>query len=308
MNLRSSKHWIGVIGVLLAGACLTGAQNGLTWHSFKPDKTPSVQKVMVMGKELRYYPLERGQEILVTVEGPTTLKVLSRVDFGRQTKGEKRYYLRYEHLGGKKGRFRRSAGVSATAVLTDDPNHHLGSSRSAFLKVPPGKQTYRFYVGNKASYRLYLRVYNRTAVVEAKSQYVALAPARFSRAVDLVIKEEQVTYYRAGTQDSLKLSVIGPTTIQVLTRLEFDPTMVSGQKFRVRVFENGTEKQIFALRSKLSEIAEYREASDKKVGQAAKFFIEVPRGKHEYTFEIVDDGRSALMRFLLPRKDIANNL
>lgn len=262
----------------------------------------------MLGRSLTYFPLERGDEILLTVEGPTTLRVLSRIDFGDNTSGEKRYYLRYEREDGKKGKFRRTTTVSPTAVLADNQNVHMGTSRNAYLKVPDGKHTYRFYLGSKASYKLYLRFYKRSADLSSGSENVAFAPANFTRAVTLTVKEEDLTYYRIGEQDSLRLSIIGPTTIRVLSRLEFDPTMITEQKYRIRILENGLEKQIFPLRSKPSEAAEYRELSKMIVGKGSKFFVVVPRGKHEYRFEILDDGHTALLRFFIPRKDLANNL
>ncbi|MFH1862509.1 MAG: hypothetical protein ABH878_06805, partial [bacterium] len=140
------------------------------------------------------------------------------------------------------------------------------------------------------------------------SETVAFKPAKFSREVPLIVKEVELSYYRISNQDSCVLSVIGPTTIKAFARLEFDPTMSADQKFRISVTEDGLEKQIFALRSKPSQIAEYKEISENIAGDAAQFFIEVPRGKHEYRFQIVDNGRSILLRFYLPRTDLSNNL
>lgn len=292
--------------VIMAGTL--HAQNGFVWKSFRPDKSPNSVKAFVMGKRLTYHPLKKGEEILVTIEGPTRLRVLSRVEFGKETAGEKSYYLRYERDDGKKGKFRRSAIASHTAVLADNQAIHLGASRSIYLKVPEGKHTYRFFVGSKAPYRLYLRFYERKASVETKSEHVAFAPLKSTQTVSLIVKEEEVTYYRIGEADSVSLSVIGPTTLKILSRLEFGPTMFSEQKFRVQVLEDGKEKGLFPLRSKPSEVAEYGTMSGKVVGKAASFFIEVPRGKHEYRFKVLDNGRSALMRFFIPREDLSNNL
>ena len=299
---------ICAVALLMTWDAPVSGQNGFVWKSFRPVRSPSSVKVLVMGKRLTYHPLVKGEDIYVTVEGPTRLRVLTRIEFGQETGGEKSYYLRYERDDGKKGKFRRVATASHTAVLANDQSIHLGSSRSIYLKVPDGKHTYRFYVGSKSSYRLYLRFYERTIELDTKSDNVAFTPVNFTQSVPLIVKEEEVSYYRVGEADSLTLSVIGPTTIKVLARLEFDPTMFSDQKFRVRVLEDSNEKRVFPLRSKPSEIAEYGVMSEKVPGKGAVFFIEVPRGKHDYRFEILDNGRSALLRFFIPREDLSNNL
>lgn len=308
MNISCTGLRLFIILAAFFWVGFAGAQNGFIWNSFKPDKSPSPVGVLVMGKRLSYYPLKKGDEILLTIEGPTQLRVLSRIEFGMETGGEKSYYLRYESKNGQKGKFRRVTTASHTAVLADNPSVHLGTSRSVYVKVPSGKHTYRFYVGSKSSYRLYLRFYERKSSVETKSDHLAFAPSRFDQAVTLIVNEEEITYYRAGGQDSLELSVIGPTTIKVLSRLEFDPSMFADQKFRIQVWEDGAVKHIYPLRSKPSEVAEYHDISEKVVGKGARFFIEVPRGKHEYRFEVLDNGRTALLRFFIPRKDLNNNL
>ena len=284
------------------------AENGFTWNSVNPDKAPSPVKVLVIGKKLTYYPLEKGDEIFVTIEGPTRMRVLTRIEFGSDLGGEKRYYLRYERDDGKMSKFRRATTAAASAVLADHPSTHLGTSRSIYIKVPEGKHTYRFYVGSKSNYRLYLRFYERIATVNPDADNVAFAPSMYTTSVPLIIKEEEVTYYRSGQQDSVRLSIIGPTTIKVLARLEFDPTMIANQKFRINVLEDGIEKHIYPLRSEPSEVAEYLNVSETIVGKGAKFFIEVPRGKHEYCFKIIDNGRNVLLRFYIPSEDLKNNL
>lgn len=286
----------------------TSAQNSLVWKAIKPTLSPKPVQVVVMGRELNYYPLEKDKNIEVTLQGPTTLRVLSRLEFAADESGEKRYYLHYQNDGGSKSDFSLSTTLAANATLLGQSQVRLGTSRSEYIEVPEGKHVYRFSAGGKATYRLYLRFYVQSAESSAEAVTVAFAPSQFTTLVTLAVKENELPYYRLGQQDSVKLSVIGPTTLEVLARLEFDPTMVTDQKFRLKTFEDGLEKQVFSLRSKPSGIAEYSTQSDKIAGQAAKFYVEIPRGKHDYTFEIVDDGRSALLRFYIPKKDLTNNL
>ncbi|MBU0519786.1 hypothetical protein KJ564_12720 [bacterium] len=301
---------IAVVMALIAilGIGVASAQTGFVWDSIKPAKAPSGVKALVMGKELTYYPLEKGKEIVITVTGPTRLKVLSRIEFGEEKSGEKSYYLRYELDGKGNTKFRRVATASATAVLAEKRAIHLGTAQNVYIKVPDGKHTYRFYVGSKSTYRLFCRFYERSAAVETESDNIALTPARFTTVIPIIVKEDEASYFRIGSQDSVELSVIGPTTIKVLSRLEHNPAMFANEKFRIRVFEDTIEKQTYPLRSAPSEVAEYGYVTDTVLGKGAKFFIEVPKGKHLYRFEVIDNGRNALLRFFIPQKDLNNNL
>jgi len=184
----------------------------------------------------------------------------------------------------------------------------LGNARIAYIEVPSGQHVYKFNRESKDKDRLYFRFYSRTSDMDAQSKNVVFAPVKYTTAVNLIVKEERSSYYRVGPLDSVTVSVIGPTTMQVLIRLEFDATMVTDQKFLIRVYEDGRPKQIIPFRSQPSDIADYQGRSDKIAGKADKLFVEVPRGKHEYTFEILNNGHSALMRFFIPRKALTNNL
>ena len=304
----------GIVRCLLPTICTAliwqavVAQNPTLWLPIKPDQAPPPVKILVLGRQLNYYPLDPGSTIELTVQGPETLRVLSRVEFGKDTTDEKSYYLRYERGDGKKGHIGFKTTAVAGANLADNPAVHVGNARNAYIEVPAGQHVYKFSRESKDKDKLYLRFYHPTSDPETQAQNVAFSPAKYSAAVNLIVKEEQNTYYRVGPQDSVTVSVIGPTTMQVLTRLEFDATMVTDQRFLIRVYEDGRPKQIIPFRSQPSDIADYRGRSDKVTGKADKLFVEVPRGKHEYTFEILNDGHSALLRFFIPRKALTNNL
>jgi len=308
MTMNLSKTAVTLALIIAFGIGTASAQTEFVWNSFKPDKAPQDVKVLVMGKELTYFPLEKGQEIFVIVTGPTRLKVLTRIEFGEEKGGEKSYYLRYQLDNDGHSKFRRVATASPTAVLARHQEIHLGASRNVYVKVPQGKHTYRFYVGSKSTYRLYCRFYERTTAVETESENVAITPARFTTEVPIIVKEEEASYYRIGSKDSLELSIIGPTTIKALARLEHDPSGFANEKFRIRVNEDNNEKQTFPLRSPQSEVADYGRVTDTVIGKGAKFFIEVPKGKHLYRFEVIDNGRNALLRFFIPKEDLNNNL
>ncbi|MCX6641620.1 MAG: hypothetical protein NTW14_14240 [bacterium] len=284
------------------------AQNRMIWNPIKPDKAATAAQVMVIGKRLTYYPLDKDSDITLSISGPTQLRVISRIDFSNQTGGEKSYYLRYEREDGEKKAFRRVATNSERVVLAENTANHLSNSRILLVDVPQGNHTYRFFVGEKATYRLYMRFYTPTAVVEKDSSTVAYVPEKYTTAVPLVINKKPTTYYRLGDQDSLKLTVIGPAQITVLARLEFDNPMLTAKKFRIRVLEDNQEKKTFSLKSWASTTAEYRDKNTKVVGKAARFIIDVPRGKHEYRFQIPNNGHSVLLRFYIPRKALQNNL
>jgi hypothetical protein len=307
MTMARTARWALALWIIL-GLQQALAQKDQSWVSMRPIKAPQGQSVLIKDKPLLYYPLEKGQTIEIIVQGPTTLRVLSRLEFGTNTKGEKRYEYSYESDEGHKGDFQHVVSATGGVVLSLKPEVHLGNGRNVYLKIPEGKHTYKFTLAKGAAERIFLRFYGPISDVAELGGSVVFQPARSTNSVSLIINEQETVYYRIGPKDSLTVSVIGPTTLEALCRLEFDASMTTDQRFRVRVLENGIEKKIISLHSGPSQAAEYKDKSDKIAGRAARLFVEVPRGKHDFTFEVLDNNFSILMRFSIPRKDLVNNL
>jgi hypothetical protein len=308
MKLRP-RNILLTFALLLVACCSTllMAQNRTSWSALKPEKSPSAVQVLIAGKRLPYYPLQQADDISLTIQGPTTLRLLTRIDFGNATGGEKSYYIRYEREGGEKKALRRVAANSDKVVLADNKSNYLSNSSYTVIDVPSGKQNYRFFVKDNASYKLYYRFFAPRTYSENDSSTVVFTPVKYTTTVPLLVKQKEHTYYRVGKQDSLKISVIGPARITVMTRLELEMPLLTAQKFRVQVFEDNQDKHTYSLKSWTSSNTEYKDKSTKVVGKAAKLYLDVPRGKHEYTFKLPDNNRSVLFRFYIPKKALGNN-
>ncbi len=76
------------------------------------------------------------------------------------------------------------------------------------------------------------------------------------------------------------------------------------QKWRVQVVEDGKVKSTHSMSATRSELTTYRETSPFVPSRAGILFIEVPEGKHYYEFRLPDNHRTALLRFLLPEKQL----
>ena len=132
-----------------------------------------------------------------------------------------------------------------------------------------------------------------------------MTPAEYTTAVDLVSHEETSAYYRVGTGHQVALKLVGPVTLKVLSRIEFDANMNGRQKWKVRVVEDGKTKGTYSLDSRKSEVTTYREKSALVASRAETFYVEVPAGEHRYEFTLPENHRTVLLRFLLPKNELA---
>jgi hypothetical protein len=138
-----------------------------------------------------------------------------------------------------------------------------------------------------------------------KQDWLAFSPALPSEPVDLISKESTTSYYRFSMAMPLKVELIGPTELRVLTRTENHFQMKGRINYRVQVRENGKVINTYQLSSQVSEVAVYKDVKDLIPGTACEFVIMVPDGKHVYEILPLDQDKSSLLgRLLIPVKDV----
>jgi hypothetical protein len=201
--------------------------------------------------------------------------------------------------------FTRHGVASTQAHFARQNSRTISLGEKHILKVPKGSHSYSFRLPKDSSFPVYLRFHQEDGNMGIPTNTVAITPQVSSRAVDLVIHEEVTTYYRLGEGNEIALRLIGPATLKVLVRLEFYPDMQAQQDFRVQVFEDNLIKGTYSLTTIESDVCQYKEISTLVPGKAETFYLEIPKGEHDYRFVLPDTYRSVLLKFLLPKKDLS---
>ena len=281
---------------------------GKSKYSFlKPDKHGKVVKIQVKGKDWTYYKLDRKNPLEIVIDGPVKVRFITRLDMEEYKTGDKIDYTIYADIDGEKTHFTRSAKISKGIQFGDTGSGKIGIGEDIYHEFPAGKHKIKLYLGKKDEKVVYVRVLKEDSKIGEGSQRVAYNPCEFTNIVKILVKEKIYDYYRVGPEDSLNLKVIGPATVKVLSRLEYDITMNGDKKYRVQVYEDDALKNTFLLNTVLSDVAIYAEPyADKSLSQGDQFFIEVPAGEHCYTFKILDSGRSILLKFYIPESALDN--
>ncbi len=273
----------------------------------KPNKHGKVLKIQVKGKNWTYYKLDRKNSLEFSVEGPTKIRFITRLDMQEYKSGEKIDYTIYVKQDGRKTHFTRSAVISKGIEFGNETGGKIGTGEDIHFEIPEGKHIIRLYLGKKDDSVVYIRPLKERRQVSSGSKRVAMNPKKFTSLVKIIVKEREYDYFRVGENDSLQLSIIGPATVKTIARLEYDITMNGERKYRIQVLEDGKLKNTFLLNTVLSEIAVYKEDSANKIlSRGEIFFIEVPGGEHIYTFKVLDSGRSAVLKFYIPESALNN--
>lgn len=273
----------------------------------KPDKHGKIVKIQVKGKNWTYYRLDNKHSLELNIKGPTTLKMISRLNMRGRKPGEKIDYKMYCILNDKKTHFTKSAVISKGIEFGHSGEGSIGTGEAFYLNLPSGENKVKIYLGKKDESIVYIRPLKELDRVISGTKRVAIDPAEYTREVMILVKESEYDYFRVGNKDSLDLKIIGPATLRVMSRLEYDITMNGEKKYRMQVYEDGGLKNTFLLNTIISQSAVYAEPNANKIlSRADDFFIEVPAGEHSYTFLVLDSGRSALLKFYIPEEALSN--
>jgi hypothetical protein len=264
------------------------------------------QKVVtVINKKNRsYYQLDATRASVVQVKGPGHLRVISRAMFAKTASDKTSYSIQYQVDGGEK-QTKKFSGVkhAANATFKEGSLGKPGTGEDFEITLGRGDHTIRF-VSNTPAQPVAMR-YILVPAKAKKRDWISFTPLKPMEPVELVSRESGITYYRFSNEKPLRVEVIGPTQLRVLSRIENHYNMRGRIDYRLQVSENGKTINTYLLSSSRSEVATYKDNSKLIPGKGCEFVIEVPDGKHTYIVTLLDKSdQTVLGRLLLPKKDV----
>lgn len=272
------------------------------WYSVKPDGVPAYLRFGKESKALRYYRVSDVEVVKLTVYGPTTLKVWSRLGLKENDKGDYYYTIEIKRDGEVDSEFVTKTSMSSLRFLS--PTVLPGKKRSFQIRVPKGKHVYEFRLVDTAGRNAYLRFYKTKE--KARVSRVLLQPREFKDVINTVVSEKLSKYYVADEDNPLELDIIGPTTIKGYSRVNFNSKMKGKIKYSFDIYEDG--KLITTESASSSKSDYYYKNNPKLVPSIADIFrFRVPAGKHTYRIEVKNGAPAGIsFRLLIPKRDLDN--
>jgi hypothetical protein len=105
------------------------------------------------------------------------------------------------------------------------------------------------------------------------------------RTVISVVKRVEQEYYFVTNNQPMEITVTGPEWIRVYTRLLWHSNMESSQTYKILLKEQDQEK-LLSFTSELSSSA--RGADKQSFSKWRSFYLEVPQGKTDYKFTLLE--------------------
>lgn len=280
--MRTPAHAASAAALALS-ALLTGGARAGTWDAIEriPNRQPVTVKVE--GKPRLYFRLTPESPLVIPVEGPARLRLVSRVELPQHSDQVVSYRLRVSEVGKE---LDHSDTEASASDLASDPTgaHTVGKSRRLSFDIGPGM--HHVTVSVEGAPALLVRLH-RAAPARGRRSFVTLTPIDAPRSVTVIEGERTIPYASVMPGKPVKLRVVGPTTLDLITRLDFDASMRGTQTYRLRLYEGGKRLRDAAFKTTKTTTATYPELKDRVPSKFDRLRLQVGEGVHEITVELL---------------------
>ncbi|MDP8205786.1 MAG: hypothetical protein P9L92_03900 [Candidatus Electryonea clarkiae] len=282
---------------------------GGQWQVLRPDEGSGTRQILQINKnEWSYYRLEPGDEMSFSIPSDEgDIRIITRADPGRKTKGDMIYNFRIG-TNGNKGRLFSRATQRAKSVKVKGNRNKVGAKRTIEFNNDNMITSLTLSIDDTAKFPIYFRTQIEREEFAETVPYISFSPDEYVNTYDINTNEIVSKYYTVDSSRVLSVFIIGPTVLKINARLLMDDSMRGSQKRGIQVFEDEKLKNTFPLSFRASHVSTVLLNTDIIPSRADKFFIEVPKGQHVYNFSILDCNGTIILRFFIPENDLTNDL
>lgn len=272
-----------------------------SWSALEsiPGRTPVVVKVS--GHERHYFRVTAREPLEVVVEGPAKVRVVSRAEFARGVSGVQTYRLNAREGGKLLDEMVTESSASEQAELSG--GQQAGKGRKLSFEVGAGRHVISFSAEGAPA--VLVRV--RTSSKRASEAMVSLTPTDAARSLLLAEGEKTIPYYELTSAKPVKLRVIGPVSLDLMTRLCFDATMRGSLGYRISVSDGGRRVRDLTYTASKASTASFTNARDLIPSKLDRVVLPLGAGTHELVLTLIEPARgSAVVHARIPAPTTGN--
>ncbi len=293
---------LGALATLVALSLPARAPAARHWESIESLPGHRTVTVTVKKKPRTYFHLTPQAPLTVTIAGPARLRVISRAVIS----GPPGAMAAYEIVALEGGKTLLSSheqagairGVRATGAAV------VAAGRHMIVPVPDGTHTIQLALSGTPEALVRLQ---RSVAPSAPEAWVSLTPVRAARSVTVVEGEKSIAYYSALPGQPVVLRVVGPCTLDCITRLDYDPTMRGQQAYRLRVAERGRTLRNVDFRTTKSGAATYAGLDNRVPSKLDRFSLTVGGGLHEIELHLARPANGSVeIHARIPQPSVGN--
>jgi len=278
------RRWTSVLALLCVALSNAVPAAGATrWRGIESLEGRTPVTVAVNGKPRVYFRILPGQDLAVVVSGPGKLKIVSRAE----TKGQGGKTVAYSvsvFEGAKlvKAQKTESSLSERSAVREGGPT--FCKSRTFTWVIPQG--THRIRLAAAGAPSVLVRLLVAGPKPAKKIPMVSMTPVEASRSVTVAEEEKLIHYYSALPGKPVRWRIVGPTLLELTSRLDFDSSMRGTQHYRLAIREPGMPDREYEFKTTKATTASYTDLKERVASKLSRVVVPVGPGLHEFSVEL----------------------
>jgi hypothetical protein len=119
--------------------------------------------------------------------------------------------------------------------------------------------------------------------------------------------EKIIPYYTTMAGKPVRLRVVGPATLELITRLDFDSSMRGSHAYRLAISEGGKRLREVEFRTNKATTASYTNLKDRVPSKFDRLMLPIGNGTHEISVELLAPaGGAAEIHARIPQPTVGN--
>ncbi|MCF7810069.1 hypothetical protein K9N50_03675 [bacterium] len=274
------------------------------WQKITPDGGERVV-LEIIGNEWEYYRLEPGERMTYDVSDYSECRIITRADFRDTRKKELVYYFR---LGwnDENGDLIARAGIRASKnVRLKGTKYRVGESQIVEFSDLHDNNKLTLELNDTAEHPVYFRVQYLKKEFTDETEYTSYDPSHHEVKVEIVTHETTSDYYLIDNSGKLCYEIIGPAILKINVRIAMDLNEKNCVRKQLDIYDNEKMKDSEELQFTRSKVSTFRDNSLFIPSKAETFYIEIPKGKHQYRFKLSDNVNHVYVRAYIPDDDLS---
>jgi hypothetical protein len=265
----------------------------------RPVRDRDQKEILVINSKRRvYYPIKQSG-LLYQISGPTRAEFISRYPV---LKGKKKSHsFNYVIvLNGKDTiKVNHRYKVQSSIRSVQHPKHRYTYSGNYFINLPKGNHSIEVLENNGLKYPVLLRLLSKEFESSRGSNQKVLTPMVHKDGVKVDLGGKKINYFECSKDIPLQIEASGSKTMRIISRLEFTDKMGSEESYRIHIKTGKKVVGTYFFNTERSSSSSISGRLDKVPGKWRSCEIKVPSGKHTYSIEVSDEGKTVLTRFML---------
>lgn len=297
---------VAVLAALLASGPVPPARAGGadSWDPIERVAGLDPVVVLVNRKPRVYFEVTPRRPLEVSVTGPARVRVVTRAVVGAGTATPVSYTVRVSAAGTRLGETKTESSPGKR-VRRRDGKGIVCKSRSVVVSVPPG--AHRLSIAVEGAPDILARVLVAAPRPPAAELMVSLTPIEAPRSVTVSEGEKLIPYYTTRRGRAVRFRVVGPTSFEMTSRLDFDATMRGAHRYRLAIRVAGAPPREELFTTTKATAATYAEGTDRIPSKVDRIVIEIGKGTHDVAIELLSPKRGAAeIHARIPQPSVGN--